>query len=851
MITNNIWNTINNQTIILNEKVSRDTAFFIYKNWDDDYIQSHLTQTSDETDENGEKYDKIKAMKSLLHKFIKKMDSDGNVPVFYRQKGSKARKGGLIGRYFCEGALGLQSMKKCIRHSIAHPFYWDVDMVNAHPEMLNQFCKMNNFETPVLSQYCLERDDIILQSGLDKDTFKTEFLAIMNGRQFQKNKYAEQLRAEGKAVDEFFIEWNNEASHILKFVADKHPDIKASKKDYNEFGSITNKVLCSIENTILHYTFEYLSSIDYSPDVLCFDGIMVRKKGEQSELESKLKNLSDFIKTNTSYEMKFLIKPMNKGFDLSKVKSKLTGEQETKYFDNIIKELVETIRNGEKGFSELIYDIYAKDYIKITSSEPFSAFIWDDDKLTWFKSTKSYLIGVFSNLLVGHVRKCIKILESEKIRYRDDANAIQSIDGCIEHFLKTLKQVSTSKFARSVIELIIPNIYNEEFSSLINQEKYFLPIKNGRKINLKTLEITPRTITDYFDYELQVEYTTEPSELKIIEDFTLDLMGISESNKQLEEFKNHNPIEERYALQINLGYCISGENKEKVFFIFHGASGNNGKSTITDFVSSIFGKTVASVDKSIIEEKEKQRSGAPNPALYAIKDLHLGFIHEPSDSLKLSINDIKQLTSGGCDYISCRNIREGQITILPKMKPVVVSNHKPTFDATDPAFNNRVRYIPFLNRFEGTKAQNDLVKDIKENHKDAFFSWCLIGAKKYFELGYLPQTQVQKDEFKRMAHENNFIELFIEEQCDMNTPEELKIADELKCYTNIYYYPVPEFKKKLLYSYPNAKLRELENILSKLGITIKNKEGYKRFKGIKQKQFNYETTTNSIESIMP
>jgi hypothetical protein len=79
----------------------------------------------------------------------------------------------------------------------------------------------------------------------------------------------------------------------------------------------------------------------------------------------------------------------------------------------------------------------------------------------------------------------------------------------------------------------------------------------------------------------------------------------------------------------------------------------------------------------------------------------------------------------------------------------------------------------------------------------------------------------------------------------MNTPEEMKSQ------TNIYYYPVPEFKKKLLYSYPNAKLRELETILSKLGITIKNKDGYKRFKGIKQKQFNYETTTNSIESLMP
>jgi P4 family phage/plasmid primase-like protien len=836
---NNIWTDINNQSIILTEKVSRNNLLFIQKNWNDDYIQSHLTQTSDETDKNGETYDKIKAMKTTLNKYIKKMDSEGNIPVLYRQKGSKARKGGLLGRYFCEGSLGLQSLKKCIRHSISGMFYWDLDMINAHPQMLRQYCKMNDFQTPYLTHYCKNRDEIILQSDLDKDTFKTEFLAIMNGRQFQKNKY--QIRD----VDEFFTEWNNEATNILKFIVDKNPDIKASKKDHNENGSITNKLLCSIENTILHHTFSFLINIDYSPDVLCFDGIMVRQKGELSKLESELKNLSKYIKATTAYKMKFLIKPMNKGFDLSKVKSKLTGETESKYFSDPINDLVETIRNGEKGFSELIYDLFAKDYIKITSSEPFSAFIWNEDKLVWFPTNKPYLIGVVSSLINTHIKKCIKILEFEKIKHKDDSNAIESIHGCIEHFLKTLKQVSTSKFARSVIELIIPDIYEEEFASLINQEKYFLPIKNGRKISLKTLEITPRTINDYFDYELPVDYTNEPQELKLIDDFTLDLMGISDHNKELEEYKNHNPVEEQKALQINLGYCISGENKEKVFFIFHGNTGNNGKSTITDLVATVFGKTVATIDKSIIEEKEQQRAGAPNPALYAIKDLHLGFIHEPSDSLKLSTNDIKQLTSGGCDSISCRQLRQTQITFIPKMKPVIVSNYKPTFDATDQAFNNRIRFVPFLNYFEGTKEQHALVKDIKENHKDAFFSWCLAGAQKYFELGYLPQTQVQKDEVKKMSHENNFIKLFIEEQCDINTPEELKND------SNIYYYPVTEFKKKLTYHYPNAKVRELENILSKLGIIIKYKDGYKRFKGIKPKEVNFENHQNSLLSIMP
>ena len=40
----------------------------------------------------------------------------------------------------------------------------------------------------------------------------------------------------------------------------------------------------------------------------------------------------------------------------------------------------------------------------------------------------------------------------------------------------------------------------------MNKQKYMIPIKNGKIINLKTLEIRDRDENDKFNYECQVNY---------------------------------------------------------------------------------------------------------------------------------------------------------------------------------------------------------------------------------------------------------------------------------------------------------------------------------------------------------
>ena len=66
-----------------------------------------------------------------------------------------------MGAFFAKGSLSLQSLPREVRHTISKDFYYDIDIVNAQPEILYQYCKRHNLETPNLKEYIDNRQDIL------------------------------------------------------------------------------------------------------------------------------------------------------------------------------------------------------------------------------------------------------------------------------------------------------------------------------------------------------------------------------------------------------------------------------------------------------------------------------------------------------------------------------------------------------------------------------------------------------------------------------------------------------------------------------------------------------------------
>lgn len=70
---------------------------------------------------------------AILQRYLDNSE-DGVSTVIYRQNEG-------YGRFFAQGSLSLQSFPREIRHTIAGDYYQDIDIVNAHPVILEHLCE--------------------------------------------------------------------------------------------------------------------------------------------------------------------------------------------------------------------------------------------------------------------------------------------------------------------------------------------------------------------------------------------------------------------------------------------------------------------------------------------------------------------------------------------------------------------------------------------------------------------------------------------------------------------------------------------------------------------------------------
>jgi len=268
---------------------------------------------------------------SLAKKYIS-ISKNGVVRVVYRQNGGR-------GRFCAVGSLSLQNMPKWIRHAIAHEYYEDIDMVNAHPVILAHLCKINNFECKYLDKYVAAREatlslligqDIRDDDGaitkVNADKAKQILLAIINGG----NKDFKRLIK----APAFLVSFKAEMIRIHKQFANLfNKDFEAwkgkriiNKTDFNHEASFMNTLMCDMENDILHIMLEFFNNPQMV--VLCFDGLMMRKLDEGAY---DLTACSAYIKSKLGIDMCLKIKKMNCLFDIQEIPYK---QPRLKYFED-------------------------------------------------------------------------------------------------------------------------------------------------------------------------------------------------------------------------------------------------------------------------------------------------------------------------------------------------------------------------------------------------------------------------------------------------------------------------------------------------------------------------------------
>jgi len=227
-----------------------------------------------------------------------------------------------LGRVYPAKSLSLCSLRREIRHTLAYGNYVDIDVSNAHPEILNQLCMHHGIKTKYLNQYVNNRVEILKETMTNyecsRDEAKTLFISLMYYGSFESWSNSNK-----KEPTDFIYNFINELKLISEKFISVNPDVvkivKALQKK-NLKGSVMSIILQEKERLILECVYNYLNNkkiINKNDCVLCFDGIMIKANKYNVNL---LDELSNIVQEELKFKLLFTEKPLDEHY-LEELKS--------------------------------------------------------------------------------------------------------------------------------------------------------------------------------------------------------------------------------------------------------------------------------------------------------------------------------------------------------------------------------------------------------------------------------------------------------------------------------------------------------------------------------------------------
>ena len=142
----------------------------------------------------------------------------------------------------------------------------DIDMVNAHPAILNYLCKKNNVDCNILKNYIENRELILSSFGEDKKIIKELFISILNGK-------SKDIYSDNKQTNNYLKLFEQEIVRIQNYFYTN--DKRYLDIDYNYKGKNLSRIILDIENQILQIMINYFTSKNVNILTLEYDGLKI------------------------------------------------------------------------------------------------------------------------------------------------------------------------------------------------------------------------------------------------------------------------------------------------------------------------------------------------------------------------------------------------------------------------------------------------------------------------------------------------------------------------------------------------------------------------------------------------
>lgn len=217
------------------------------------------------------------------------------------------------------------------------------------------------------------------------------------------------------------------------------------------------------------------------------------------------------------------------------------------------------------------------------------------------------------------------------------------------------------------------------------------------------------------------------------------------------------------------GYSLTGDTRERVMAILWG-SGKNGKSTLVELLRDVMGDYADNTDVETI--LLKKYNGVGNDVA-ALKGARLVSTAEVEKGRRLAESKIKNLT--GQDTVTARFLFGEPFSFRPEFKVWLSTNNKPEIQGTDDAIWDRIRLVPFTQRFTGESQDRDLAAELRKE-LPGVLAWMVAGCLDWQRdgLGEPEQVKAATDAYRA---EMDVLAVFIDERCVVHPNAQATMKD--------------------------------------------------------------------------
>lgn len=664
---------------------------------------------------------KQKSISSSLKKMKECMEPwefDDNYLTFKAEYQSPALK---RGRVFPLDGKGYCAMSRVLRSTFGGELYQDVDIVNAHPILLEQFIeKAGLTHNSSLSYYNSNREkflsSVMEETGMDRDDAKVSLLVPVNGGFLKCGK------------SKLLKEWVKN----IQVTVDEIYELCSTAKDYKKYfsnkitnpkGCTINNILCDLECKALQAAVEYCySSTNVEPSVLCFDGFMVQHEYDEEEgffypvdlNQEFLDELNEAVEFKTGYKVNFVVKPFSKPIS-------------TKDLSFDVKENFPTIKDFCSKFNDL---------------NGHNTKVFDEDLIwcfnltsrIWFQTKSAGLGHYMVDFFVEHFNSTINDL--------DELELYKKFFGAGGTYITLGKYYSSNQAFRSDPNDFSPNCY-------------LVPVGTDC-VDIRDLSVREIQPSDNFTFTIPRKYKAYET-WNACENFFKPYFEYEGEDGLVKDIETFN------SFKLALGASLTGIMCKWVFILT--GDSNSGKSSIFNILTKVLGTGMSRpVNKSLFVSVKE--SGIDTHIQKLESGFRIGLCDELSDKYPLNDDTLKKLTGGSA--ISIRPFKgiERDITCQTKFFISTNTGKIPKFDVSDTGLESRMILFPFKNKF---KRKTGLIDEWVTKHGSRCLSWLIQQAHNFYKAGEdFPKTPAMKSIKKELFTESNpvfnFFEKFEEEE---------------------------------------------------------------------------------------